>query len=102
MYERFEQRGNVVTVLRTRESTVRIFADSAATSRQGQVRLSLSGMAIASVVRGCVATMLCDHCGDCYELLADVRVLNQLSNLFGESGRYGSGVGTWNGFENQS
>ncbi len=27
--------------------------------------------------------MLCDHCGDCYELLSDVRVLNQLANLFG-------------------
>ena len=30
--------------------------------------------------------MLCDHCGDCDELLTDVRVLNTLSNLFG---------GTW-------
>ena len=27
--------------------------------------------------------MLCDHCGDCYELLTDVRVLNSLSNLLG-------------------
>ena len=27
--------------------------------------------------------MLCDHCGDCYELLTDLLVLNQLSNLFG-------------------
>ena len=26
------------------------------------------------------AAMLCDHCGDCYELLTDVRVLNRLSN----------------------
>ena len=27
--------------------------------------------------------MLCDHCGDCYELLTEVRVLNALSNLLG-------------------
>ena len=27
--------------------------------------------------------MLCDHCGDCYELLTDVRVLNTLANLLG-------------------
>ncbi len=27
--------------------------------------------------------MLCDHCGDCYEFLTDVRVLNTLANLFG-------------------
>ena len=27
--------------------------------------------------------MLCDHCGNCYELLIDVRVLNRLSNLLG-------------------
>ena len=26
--------------------------------------------------------MLCD-CGDCYELLTDVKALNQLANLFG-------------------
>ncbi len=25
--------------------------------------------------------MLRNHCGDCYELLTDVRVLNQLANL---------------------
>ena len=30
--------------------------------------------------------MLCDHCGDCYELLRGVRALNQFANLFG---------GTW-------
>ncbi len=30
--------------------------------------------------------MFCDHCGDCYELLTDIRVLNQLTNLLG---------GTW-------
>ena len=29
-------------------------------------------------------TMGCDHCGDCYELLTDVRVLNTLSNPLGE------------------
>ena len=28
-------------------------------------------------------TMLCDHGGDCYELLTDVRVLNTLANLLG-------------------
>jgi hypothetical protein len=50
VYEMFNQRGNVVTVLITRESAVRIFADSAGTSRQGQVRLSVSGTAIAPVV----------------------------------------------------
>ena len=50
VYEMFDQRGNVVTVLSTRESAVRIFADSAGTSRQGQVRLSVSGTAIAPVV----------------------------------------------------
>ncbi len=27
-------------------------------------------------------TMLCDHCGDCYELLTDVRVLNQFLKGF--------------------
>ena len=27
--------------------------------------------------------MLCDHCGDVYELWTDVRVLNQLANLLG-------------------
>ena len=27
--------------------------------------------------------MLCDHCGDCYEVLTDVRVLNQLANPLG-------------------
>ena len=27
--------------------------------------------------------MLSDHCGDCYELLTHVRVLNTLSNLLG-------------------
>jgi hypothetical protein len=27
--------------------------------------------------------MLRDHCGDCYELLTDVRVLNTLANLLG-------------------
>ena len=27
--------------------------------------------------------MLCDHCGDCYELLTDVRVLNALANVLG-------------------
>ena len=27
--------------------------------------------------------MLYDHCGDCYELLTDVRVLNTLANLLG-------------------
>ena len=27
--------------------------------------------------------MLCDHCGDCNELLTDVRVLNTLANLLG-------------------
>ncbi len=27
--------------------------------------------------------MLCDHCGDCYELLTDVRALNTLENLLG-------------------
>ncbi len=27
--------------------------------------------------------MLCDHCGDCYGLLIDVRVLNQFTNLLG-------------------
>ncbi len=32
------------------------------------------------------APTLCDHCGDCYELLTDVPVLNTLSNLLG---------GTW-------
>ncbi len=26
--------------------------------------------------------MRCDHCGDCYELLTDVRVLDTLANLF--------------------
>ena len=50
VYDMFDQRGNVVTVLTTRESAVRIFADSAATSRQGQVRLSVSGTAIAPIV----------------------------------------------------
>ena len=25
--------------------------------------------------------MLCDHCGDCYEMLTDVHVLNTLANL---------------------
>ena len=30
--------------------------------------------------------MRCDHCGDCYELLTEVRVPNQLANLLG---------GTW-------
>ena len=28
--------------------------------------------------------MLCDHCGDCYELLTDVSVLNALANLLGD------------------
>ncbi len=28
--------------------------------------------------------MLCDHCGDCYGLLTDVRVLNALANLLGD------------------
>ena len=32
--------------------------------------------------------MLCDHCGDCYELLTDVLVLNKLANLFGGNGRW--------------
>ena len=32
--------------------------------------------------------MLCDHCGDCYELLTDVRVLNTLANLL-------DGVNIW-------
>ncbi len=50
VYEMVDQLGNVVTVLSTRESAVRIFADSAGTSRQGQVRLSVSGTAIAPVV----------------------------------------------------
>ena len=50
VYEMFDQLGNVVTVLSTREAAVRIFADSAGTSRQGQVRLSVSGTAIAPVV----------------------------------------------------
>ncbi len=27
--------------------------------------------------------MFCDHCGDCYGLLTDVRVLNTLTNLLG-------------------
>jgi len=26
--------------------------------------------------------MLCDHCGDCYELLTDVRVLHQFLKGF--------------------
>ena len=50
VYKMFDQLGNVVTVLSTRESAVRIFADSAGTTRQGQVRLSVSGTAIAPVV----------------------------------------------------
>ncbi len=33
--------------------------------------------------------MRCDHCGDCYELLTDVRVLNTLANLGREMGRVG-------------
>ncbi len=28
--------------------------------------------------------MLCDHCGDCCELLTDVRVLNTLATLLGQ------------------
>ena len=34
--------------------------------------------------------MFCDHCGDCYKLLTDVRVLNKLANLFG--GKWTVGV----------
>ncbi len=45
--------------------------------------------------------MLCDHCGDCYELLTDVRVLNTLANLLG--GRWtmwvcAGSAGTLSGF----
>ncbi len=37
--------------------------------------------------------MLCDHCGDCRELLTDVRVFNQLANLFGGEWTVWAGAG---------
>ena len=36
--------------------------------------------------------MLCDHCGDCYELLTDVRVLNALVDTASNTCCKGEGI----------